>query len=91
MKQALRALFSPLLNALESGESAYTYKPSHRKILIFISLVFTALALLVMAMNPGDDMGYSFPVLVFGLLGLLGLVVGTLGNDRAVAAIWGNR
>lgn len=91
MKQQLRMLFSPLLNRLESGDEEYAYRPSHRKILIFVCAVFFGLAALVLAINPGDDIGYFFPVIVFGLIGVLGLVVGLLGNDRAVAKIWGSR
>ena len=35
MKDALRTLFSPILNYFELDDGDYIYKPSHRKILIF--------------------------------------------------------
>lgn len=91
MKQQLRKLFSPLLTGLEAGSDDYAYKPSHRKILITMSILFSGLALLVLVFNRGGDVGYLFPVVVFGLIGFVGLVVGFLGTDRAVAKIWGNR
>lgn len=91
MKQQLRKVFSPLLGMFESGSDEFAYKPSHRKILVFMSFLFSVLALLVLIMNRGGDIGYLFPTVVFGLIGFVGLVVGLLGTDRAVAKIWGNR
>lgn len=89
MKDLLRAIFSPLLKGLESGDEAYQYKASHRYILVFISLTFSGLATLVTVMEGGEDKGYLIPVLIFGVGGFLGLVVGLLGEDRAIARLWG--
>jgi len=37
-----------------------------------------------------DDIGYLIPVVFFGGAGILCLLIGLLGNDRAVAKIWGS-
>ncbi|MDX1692870.1 MAG: hypothetical protein R3208_03835 [Ketobacteraceae bacterium] len=91
MKQPLRSLFSPLLKPFESGNEPFQYKPSQRKILLFVSLMFTGLAGLVLYLAADADPGYYFPAVIFGLIGFVGFVVGFLGNDRAVARIWGSR
>jgi hypothetical protein len=38
-----------------------------------------------------DSAGYYIPVVVFGLVSLVIMVVGILGNERAVSSIWGNK
>ncbi|GLQ31820.1 hypothetical protein [Litoribrevibacter albus] len=92
MKAFLRRLFSPLLSAFESGNEPYTYKPLNRKILLFISSIFLFLGSLVCFLIPSEaDKGYYIPVVVFGSLGFVGLVIGLIGNDRAVAKIWNNK
>lgn len=92
MKQLLRMLFSPILNIFEKSTGPYAYKPLNRKILIFMGLVFAGLTSLVLNFIP-EGVGVSFliPVIVFGLIALVTLVVGFLGNERAVAKIWGNK
>ncbi len=91
MKDRLRLVFAPLLNLLESGDEPFQYKPLQRKVLIFIGCLFSGLSLSVLLLNDGKDPGYLLPVMVFGIAGLLSLVVGLLGTDRAVAKIWGSR
>ena len=91
MKQQLRKLCSPLLSHFESGDEPFAYKPSHRTILLVLSALFFGLATLIVVVNGGGDIGYLFPALIFGLVSLVGLIVGLLGNDRAVAKIWGSR
>lgn len=92
MKKLLRTLFRPILAPLEAGDKPYHYKPLSRKILLFFGAVFTFLGLLAAWLIPADaDPGYYFPVIVFTLAGLYGLIVGALGTDRAVARIWGNK
>ncbi|MFT7235330.1 MAG: hypothetical protein ACI9QV_000904 [Methylophagaceae bacterium] len=92
MKQLLRLLFSPILNIFEKNTDPYVYKPLNRKILIFMGLVFAGLTSLVLNFIP-EGVGVSFliPVIVFGLIAMVTLVVGFLGNERAVAKIWGNK
>ncbi len=91
MKQTLQKLFSPVLSRFESGDQAYSYKSSHRTILLVMSALFCGLASAVILVAPGQELSYLIPVFVFGGGGLLGLVIGFLGNDRAVAKIWGSR
>lgn len=90
MKSFFRKLFSPLLNIFESGSGEYLYKKSHRIILIIMGSLFTGLASLVYVLAKGGDAGYFIPVVVFGGAGLLSLLIGLIGNDRAVAKIWGS-
>lgn len=61
------------------------------KILIVVSFLFLGLAGLVVLLVGNAGPGYLFPAIVFGAIGFVGLVVGFLGNDRAVAKIWGSR
>ncbi len=91
MKQQLRKIFSPILNIFESGSDPFAYKPSHRTVLVIMGGLFSGLATLVFFLAQGKDPGYFFPVVIFGGAGLLSLLVGFLGTDRAVAKIWGSR
>ncbi|MDX2504601.1 MAG: hypothetical protein QNL62_09015 [Gammaproteobacteria bacterium] len=91
MKQKLRAIFSPILKIFESGTEEFVYKSSHRVILVFIGCLFSGLATAVFIVAQGKDPGYFLPVLIFGAVGLVSLIVGLIGTDRAVAKIWGSR
>ena len=57
-----------------------------------MGFVFSGLTVLVLNFIP-EGVGISFliPAFVFGLLALVTLVVGILGNERAVSKIWGDR
>lgn len=91
LKQLLRSLFSPLLGLFEGGNEPYQYKPSYRKILLVFALLFIALASFVLWLALSAETlqpGYFLPVLVFGGIGLLSLLVGLLGTDRAVSRLW---
>lgn len=91
MKQLLRSVFSPLLGLFEGGNEPYQYKPSYRKILLVFAFLFSALAAFVLWLMLSSDirqLGYFLPVLVFGGIGLLALLVGLLGTDRAVSRLW---
>jgi hypothetical protein len=92
MKIALRKLFWFILQKFEKGDEPYTYKPLNRTILIIVGLLFCALSIITVYV-ASDESGYSFliPFSVFFSVGLVCLVVGFLGNDRAVSKIWGNR
>ncbi len=91
VKSFFRAFFSPILGLFESGDETFLYKRSHRMILLFMSVMFSGLASVVFALMPDGDAGYWFPVVIFGSVGVVGFVVGLLGNERAVAKIWGSR
>jgi hypothetical protein len=92
MKSTMRNILSPVLKYFESGEGEYSYKKSHRTILlivgglfIFLSLISLAAAIVVMQLEA------VIPFLVFFVVGSTCLIVGGLGTDRAVAKIWGNK
>ena len=91
IKQSLRTLLSPLLNILESGTEPYSYKPSHRIILIAMGSLFCGLAIAVYIFSQGADLGYLLPVIIFGTVGSVSLLIGFIGTDRAVAKMWGSR
>lgn len=92
MKQLLRIVFLPILSPFEKGGDEYQYKPLNRSILIFIGFIFGGLAALVLNFLPdGVGLSYLVPVIVFGGVSMVTLVVGLLGSDRAVCKIWGNR
>lgn len=91
MKEIVRAVFSPLLKVFESGDDEFSYKPSHRIILLVMGVLFSALAMFVFISAQGQDIGYYLPVLIFGGVGVVSLVIGFVGTDRAVAKIWGSR
>lgn len=91
MKSLFRKLFSPLLALFESGTGEYVYQESHRKILIIFGVIFTSLASFVLYLAWGQDSGYLFPVIIFGAAGIVSLIIGWLGSDRAVSKIWGSK
>lgn len=92
MKKTLRIIFSPILNIFESGDEPYAVKALNRKILIVIGVLFSFLASVVIYLSyDKGEPGYLIPVIVFSTVAIVVLVIGFLGNDRAVAKIWGNR
>ena len=91
MKQQFRALFSFILTPLESGTAPYAYKRSHRIALLILSVLFTFLASIVFFIGQDEDPTYLIPVILFGGVGFLGVTVGLLGTERAVAKIWGTK
>ena len=92
MKELLRKAFSPILENFESGSEEYIYKKSHRVILIIMGAIFAVLSTAVAVMaSEADNIGYYIPVFIFGLVSFVILIVGLLGNERAVSSIWGNK
>ena len=92
MREAMRKLFSPILNLFESGEGEFAYRESHRSILIIVGSLFLFLATttLIAGIMFGQ-LAAALPFLIFLATGICCVVVGTLGSDRAVARIWRNR
>ncbi len=90
MQDNLRKTFEFILRHFEKGDGPYDYKPSHRTILLVVGTLFGVLAIGTIFMSAGSaGYGVLIPVLVFGTVSGVCLVVGLLGNDRAVAKIWG--
>lgn len=92
MKDFFRRLFGFILRFFEAGDEPYSYKPLNRKVLIVVGVLFNAIWMFTTYLYAGKA-GYDFllPVAVFFIVGLVCLVVGLLGSDRAVAKIWGNK
>jgi uncharacterized Tic20 family protein len=92
MKMAFRRLFSPLLNYFEAGNGKFNYRKSHRIALIVSGCLFLILALVsLLAALYTSQFAAFIPLFVFITTSLICLVVGILGNDRAVATIWGSK
>lgn len=92
MKNTLKTIFSPILNIFENNNDEFIYRSLNRKIVLFISIVFSLLAFALPAYMPQlVEMGYWFVMVVFGGLSFVGLVVGFLGSDKAVAKLLGSR
>lgn len=94
MKALLRTLFSPILNVFENGTEPYSYKPLNRKVLVTLGGLFSFLDVVVVLISERGGIApseYLIPVVVFGAVALVSLVVGCLGSDRAVSKIWGSR
>lgn len=92
MRDSLRVLFAPLLRVFESGDGPFSYKPSHRTILWAVGVLFLLLAAVsLVAAITAAQLAAFFPFVIFSAGGVVCLVIGGLGSDRAVAKIWGNR
>ena len=92
MINLLKQLFSPVLNIFEQNNDECLARPLNRKIVLFISVVFALLAFALPAFMPRlVEMGYWFVMIVFGSLAAVGLIVGLLGSDKAVAKLLGSR
>ena len=92
MTDLLRKLFAPILDIFEKNNGEFVHRSSNRKIVVFISSVFALLAFGSPIYMPElIDMGFWFVMIVFGTLSVVGLVVGLLGSDKAVAKLLGSR
>lgn len=92
MKDSLRRLFYPILRFFENDSDEFNLTSTNRKVALFISTTFVIIALLLPVIASGSPFtSYIFPVIVFGSIGFIGLVVGSLGSDHAVAKLVGNR
>lgn len=92
MKSILRRLFSFVLNVFEKGTHDYDYRPSHRKILIAVGALLGAMCGFILILTKGaEGYGYLIPVVTFGAVSMVTLIVGCLGTDEAVANIWNSK
>lgn len=93
MKELMKKLCSPILGLFEGEDGeTYNYRPSYRKILATVAMLFLILASAALAMSlHAGLMGGLIPVVFFGGAGLVCLIVAWLGSDQAVARIWKNR
>lgn len=88
----MKELFAPILNYFESGSDEYTYRKSHRKVLVVLGFLFLLLSGGVLyAAVVSHQLGGLIPTAVFFLASLVCLVVAFYGSDQAVARIWKNR
>ena len=92
MKKFFINIFSPILNIFEKNNDEFVYRTLNRKIVLFISSVFFLLAFALPIYMPQlIEMGFWFVMLVFGALSSVGLIVGCLGSDKAVAKLLGSK
>ena len=92
MKTLIKNIFSPILNIFENNNDEFIYRSLNRKIVLFISSVFFLLAFALPIYMPQlVEMGFWFVMIVFGGLSSVGLIVGLLGSDKAVAKLLGSR
>ncbi len=94
MKEIMSKLFSPILNWFEDPDDNgdYVYHSSHRKILVVMGFLFLIIASVALYFSIQiNQMAGLLPVVLFGVIGLLCLIVAGLGSDRAVSKLWKNR
>ena len=90
MKESLRNVFWPILKQFETGDPVKRYKPSHRTILVAVGIFFLVLSTGAgVASAYAEHWGALIPVFVFFAVGVVTLVVGSLGSNDAVSRIWG--
>lgn len=92
MRKILTTLFWPILRFFETDKVPENFKKSHRLVLnamgaLFIFLSFVSLG----ATYSTGDFGSLIPVIIFGCVGIVAVVVGMLGSDGAVSKIWGTK
>ncbi|WP_019557424.1 hypothetical protein [Thiomicrorhabdus arctica] len=94
MKPTLLKIFAPILNLFEAPDdgSEYSYSPSHRKILMVMGFLFLGVTSVgIFFAIQLNAMATLLPIILFGSIGLLCLIVAGLGSDRAVSKLWRNR
>lgn len=92
MKTLVRSLFSPLLKKLETGPEITDYKQSNRTVLMVVSLLGLFLGSVVTYLSWGENIWESLiPIIVFGGLGFIGFIISWVGDDKAIAKIWGHQ
>lgn len=92
MKAQLRNLCEPILRHFETGTGEYQYRPSHRKLLMALGLLFLLLSggCFYASLSASSAAGL-LPAIVFLVVASVCEIVAFLGSDRAVARIWKSR
>ena len=92
MKIFLRKLAAPILNPFEKAEGDFQYRPSHRKILYVMGFLFLVIASVTVYFSLRIEQWAAIvPVILFSGIGLVCIVVASLGSDKAVSKLWRNR
>ncbi|MDR5907773.1 hypothetical protein [Franzmannia qiaohouensis] len=92
MKDILRRVFWPILRFFETSENSGAHKKSHRVALNIVGVLFILLSFgSAVAGYTSGQIAAFIPVLVFFSVGLVAVVLGTLGSNAAVSKIWGVR
>ena len=92
MKKIALKIFSPVLSFFEKGAENARIAGWKRPVVLIVSLILIGLAISVPFVAPEEvRAGALLPTIVFGSMGIVGLIVGLLGSDRAVARLLGGR
>lgn len=85
-------IFWPILKFFETDVEPANYKKSHRVALNIVGTLFIFLSLgSAWAAYFSGELGSLIPVVVFFCVGLVTVVVGSLGSNGAVSKIWGTK
>ncbi|MFT6275414.1 MAG: hypothetical protein ACJAZ0_001510 [Halioglobus sp.] len=92
MKVLLEKIFWPILKFFETGGDPTNYKKSHRVALNAVGVLFIFLAAVsATAASATGGVGSLIPVIIFLAVGIVAVVVGSLGSKSAVSKIWGTK
>ena len=92
MLVVLRKMFHPVLRHFEHNSEHCRPAKWKRPVVCLVSLILFGLAVAVPLVAPVDVRAGSWlPTIVFGFMGLVGLIVGILGSEHAVAKLLGGR
>jgi hypothetical protein len=92
MKKRLAKIFWPILTFFETGGDPTNYKKSHRVALNVVGILFIFLSVVsATAAAATGGVGSLIPVIIFVCVGIVAVVVGSLGSNSAVSKIWGTK
>jgi hypothetical protein len=92
MMNILTKIFWPILRFFETDQVPENYKASHRVSLNVLGVLFVGLSFFAAwAASSSDQISGFIPVVVFFCVGLIAVVVGTIGSKGAVSKIWGTK
>lgn len=92
MKNILIKVFWPILKFFETDKVPVNYKKSHRVALNILGTLFIFLSIVSLgATYATRDLASLIPVVIFAAVGIVAVVVGSLGSNGAVGKIWGTK